>query len=574
MAEMPWFKSERTEEILDLAGEATEGITERPHVDKKAEKSVTSPPYMQVPLEDVQVRCGEMAKFQATIEGHPQPVIGWFKGISLLLDSERICQSKEGTSYSLILYNAQAEDGGVYTCMAKNAGGEVVCKAELVIYGDSQSPSQEVKKRSPRRKLHSFYEVKQEIGRGSFSILKRVIHKANRVACAAKFIPLRSRTRERAYRERDILVQLSHDRITQLLDQFETRKTLILVLELCSNEELLDRLYKKNMVTEAEVKFYIKQLLEGILYLHSNEILHLDIKPSNILMVHPNRDDLKICDFGFAQRINPSESQYSTYGSPEFVPPEVLSRSPVSTASDIWPVGVISYLSLTCKSPFAGENDRAALLNVQNGIISWNSSDWGHLSKEAKDFIEKILQPAPRTRPSVMECLSHPWFSHKPPSEEAHFIETKSLSFFVSRSKWQRSLMSYKSLLVMRPIPEILEKHHKNTSLGVSRQLVEESSSSSTSGSSSDNEILVSSGKKPFGPIPEVRLSVLEGSNDQEDEVFEDEFKLPEDSMPPIKTRRLKEPSAKGQLDGHPVREREISENGLNLVKKQDRWRI
>ncbi|XP_026538738.1 obscurin-like [Notechis scutatus] len=159
-----------------------------------------------------------------------------------------------------------------------------------------------------------------------------------------------------------------------------------------------------------------------------------------------------------------------------------------------------------------------------------------------------------------MECLSHPWFSHKPPSEEAHFIETKPLNFFVSRSKWQRSLMSYKSLLVMRPIPEILEKHHKNTSLGVSRQLVEESSSSSTSGSSSDNEILVSSGKKPFGPIPEVRLSVPERSNDRDDEVFEDEFKLPEGSMPPVKTRRLKEPSAKGQLDGHPVREREISE--------------
>ncbi|ETE62731.1 Obscurin, partial [Ophiophagus hannah] len=263
---------------------------------------------MQVPLEDVQVRCGEMAKFQAIIEGNPQPVVGWFKGISLLLDSERIYQSNEGTSYSLILYNARAEDGGVYACMAKNAGGEVVCKAELVVQEDKKS--QEAKKRSPRRKLHSFYEVKQEIGRGSFSILKRVIHKANRVACAAKFIPLRSRTREQAYRERDILVQLSHDRITQLLDQFETRKTLILILELCSNEDLLDRLYKKNKVTEAE--------------------------PSNILMVHPDRDDIKICDFGFAQRINPSQPQHSTYGSPEFVPPEVLSRSPVSMASDVW----------------------------------------------------------------------------------------------------------------------------------------------------------------------------------------------------------------------------------------------
>ncbi|XP_026538740.1 obscurin-like [Notechis scutatus] len=276
MAEVPWFRNEGTENILDLAREASEGIAERTCVDKKGEKSVTSPPYMQVPLEDVQVRCGEMAKFQAIIEGNPQPVVGWFKGISLLLDSERIYQSNESTSYSLVLYNTRAEDGGVYACMAKNAGGEVVCKAELVVQEDKKS--QEAKKRSPRRKLHSFYEVKQEIGRGSFSILKRVIHKANRVACAAKFIPLRSRTREQAYRERDILVQLSHDRITQLLDQFETRKTLILILELCSNEDLLDRLYKKNKVTEAEVKFYIKQLLEGILYLHSNEILHLDIK--------------------------------------------------------------------------------------------------------------------------------------------------------------------------------------------------------------------------------------------------------------------------------------------------------
>ncbi|ETE62732.1 Obscurin, partial [Ophiophagus hannah] len=52
-------------------------------------------------------------------------------------------------------------------------------------------------------------------------------------------------------------------------------------------------------------------------------------------------------------------------------------------------------ISLTCKSPFAGENDRATLLNIQNGIVSWNSSDWDHVSKEAKDFIEKILQPAP-----------------------------------------------------------------------------------------------------------------------------------------------------------------------------------
>lgn len=68
--------------------------------------------------------------------------------------------------------------------------------------------------------------------RGVFGFVKRVQHKGNQMSCAAKFIPLRSRTRTQAYRERDVLAELSHPLVTRLLDQFETRKTLILVLEL------------------------------------------------------------------------------------------------------------------------------------------------------------------------------------------------------------------------------------------------------------------------------------------------------------------------------------------------------
>lgn len=68
--------------------------------------------------------------------------------------------------------------------------------------------------------------------RGVFGFVKRVQHKGNKILCAAKFIPLRSRTRAQAYRERDILATLSHPLVTGLLDQFETRKTLILILEL------------------------------------------------------------------------------------------------------------------------------------------------------------------------------------------------------------------------------------------------------------------------------------------------------------------------------------------------------
>ncbi|KAH1178526.1 hypothetical protein KIL84_012228, partial [Mauremys mutica] len=562
-----WCRREGADVVWDVQSQIYIETTERTCVYKTEEKSAASPPFMQVTIEDVQVQSGELAKFHAVIEGNPQPTIAWYKDNSLLADSNRIHQVKEGTTYCLILDKAAPEDGGIYTCIAKNAGGEVLCKAELVVHEDKKD--QVTKKQSTRRKLHSFYEVKQEIGRGSFSFVKRVVHKGNRVSCAAKFIPLRSKTRTQSYQERDILATLSHDKIAQLLDEFETRKTLVLILELCSNEELLDRLFRKSVVTEAEVKLYIKQLLEGLSYLHNHNVLHLDIKPPNILMVYPEREDIKICDFGFAQKINPSEPQYSKYGSPEFVSPEIISQSPVSKASDIWAAGVISYLSLTCKSPFAGENDRATLLNIQNGTVSWTIPDFVHLSEEAKDFIRQLLQLSPEARPSALECLSHNWFLCNLPLEEAHFINTKQLKFIVARSKWQRSLMCYKSILVMRSIPEILQRTHKNTSLGISRHLVEESSSSTTTGSSSDNENASFPRRRHFGSTPELHLSVFDAPSYQEPPSYASEEKHSKVLVPPVKPTRRKYALVKSELGDKSPTESKVLMAGVFAQKAE-----
>ncbi|XP_016066117.1 PREDICTED: obscurin-like [Miniopterus natalensis] len=462
--------------------------------------AAASPPSMQVTIEDVQAQGGSTAKFQAVIEGNPQPTVTWYKDGVQLVDSTQLSQQQEGTTYSLVLRNVAQHDAGVYTCLAQNAGGQVLCKAELLVHGEDSKLDSE--KQSYRRKLHTFYEVKEEIGRGVFGFVKRVQHKGNQMSCAAKFIPLRSKTRTQAYRERDVLAELSHPLVTRLLDQFETRKTLILVLELCSSEELLDRLFKKSVVTEAEVKVYIQQLVEGLHYLHSHRILHLDIKPPNILMVHPAREDIKICDFGFAQKITSAEPKYSKYGSPEFVSPEIIEQTPVSEASDIWAMGVISYLSLTCSSPFAGESDRATLLNVLEGRVSWSSPVAAHLSQDAQDFIKAALQRAPENRPSAAQCLAHPWFLKSLPAEEAHFINTKQLKFLLARSRWQRSLMSYKSILVMRSIPELLQGPPDSPSLGVARHLRGDASASSSSSSSSDNELAPFARAKSLPPSP------------------------------------------------------------------------
>ncbi|XP_078308594.1 obscurin isoform X39 [Panthera onca] len=495
-------------DLWDIHSQVFMETTHRTYVYQASDTGATRPPSMQVTIEDVQAQRGSTAQFQAVIEGNPQPTVTWYRDDAQVVDGARLSQQREGTTYSLVLRDVTQQDAGVYTCLAQNAGGQVLCKAELVVHGgDSESDTE---KQSYRRKLHSFYEVKEEIGRGVFGFVKRVQHKGNQMFCAAKFIPLRSRTRTQAYRERDILATLSHPLVTGLLDQFETRKTLILVLELCSSEELLDRLFKKSVVTEAEVKVYIQQLAEGLHYLHGQSILHLDIKPPNILMVHPAREDIKICDFGFAQKITPAEPQYSKYGSPEFVSPEIIEQTPVSEASDIWAMGVISYLSLTCSSPFAGESDRATLLNVLEGRVSWSSPMAAHLSEDAQEFIKAALQRAPEARPSAAKCLAHPWFQKSVPAEEAHFINTKQLKFLLARSRWQRSLMSYKSILVMRSIPELLQGPPDSPSLGVARHLHEgASAASSSSSSSSDNELAPFARAKSLPPSPVTHSPLL-----------------------------------------------------------------
>ncbi|KAM4869513.1 LOW QUALITY PROTEIN: obscurin-like [Urocitellus parryii] len=468
--------------LWDVHSHVITETTQRTYVYQPIDTSATSSS-MGVTIEDVQVQAGGTAQFEAVIEGHPQPTVTWYKDGVQLEDSARLSQQKEGTTHCLLLKDVAQQDAGVYTCLTHNAAGQVLCKAELLVHGGDSEPDSE--EQSHWRKLHSFYKVKEEIGRGVFGFVKRVKHKGNKLFCAAKFIPLRSRTQAQEYQERDILATLSHPLVTGLLDQFETRKTLILILELCSSEELLDRLFKKSMVTEAEVKVYLQQLVEGLHYLHSQGFLHLDIKPPNILMVHPACEDIKICDFGFAQKITPSEPQYSKYSSPEFVSPEIIEQTPISEASDIWAMGVISYLSLTCSSPFAGESDRATLLNVLEGRVSWSSPMAAHLSEDAKDFLKATLQRAPGAQPSASQCLTHPWFLKSMPAEEAHFINTKQLKFLLARSHWQRCLMSYNSILVMRSIPELLWGPPNSPSLGVAWHLRAEASCSS----SSDNEL-------------------------------------------------------------------------------------
>ncbi|KAM8873329.1 striated muscle preferentially expressed protein kinase-like [Synchiropus picturatus] len=446
-------------------------------------------------MEDVEVHTGETSRLVVVVAGKPDPDILWFKDDVLLSESSFFTFVYDDPEYSLVVLNARPEHSGVYTCTAKNLGGSNSCKAELTVLTE-RKPAPDLMEDEATilrkmRRLTDYYDVHKEIGRGTHSYVKRVTRRADKTSFAAKFISSRGKRKGAALRELELLSRLDHQHVLCFHDAFEKKNVVVLVTELC-HEELLERMAKKTTVAEVEIRSSIQQILEGLRYLHQKNIAHLDIKPENILMSKLDSDRIRICDFGNAVELETSEEQYCKYGTPEYVAPEIVNQTPVSTATDIWPVGVIAYLCLTGVSPFAGENDRATALNIRNYNVAFEENMFAGLCKEAKGFIVKLLV-VDRLRPNATECLRHPWFK----STGSKTFSTAMIKQVLSRRQWQRSLVSYKSKMAMRAIPELLNDSSNHVSIAVARHLKDGSPPVS---SSSDSEADVD--ELPFVPMP------------------------------------------------------------------------
>ncbi|XP_061918758.1 striated muscle preferentially expressed protein kinase-like isoform X2 [Entelurus aequoreus] len=452
-------------------------------------------PKFETIMEDVDVEAGQTSLLAVVVEGKPDPDILWYKDDELLSESSYFTFVYDDPEYSLVILNARPGHSGVYTCTVKNMAGSNSCKAELTVHTERKEAIEPMEDKGTilrkMRRLTDYYDLHKEIGRGAFSYIKRVTQKKGKKDFAAKFTSARGKRKALALREMELLSTLDHERIIYFQDAFEKKNVVVLITELC-HEELLERMSRRTTVTELEIRRSVQQVLEGLRYLHEKGIAHLDIKPENILMTGTSSDQIRICDFGNAIRLESSEEHYCKYGTPEYVSPEIVNQTPVSTATDIWPVGVITYLCLTGVSPFAGENDRATALNIRNYNVAFEESMFSALCKEARGFVIKLLV-VDRLRPSAVECLRHPWFK----SESNNGICTARLKQTLSRRRWQRSLISYKSKMVMRTIPEILNDASNHVSIAVARQLKDGSPPPS---SSSDSEADVD--ELPFIPMP------------------------------------------------------------------------
>lgn len=179
-----------------------------------------------------------------------------------------------------------------------------------------------------------------------------------------------------------------------------------------SGGELFERITAEGyQMSEAEVINYMRQICEGVKHMHERNIIHLDIKPENIMCQTKTSTNVKLIDFGLATRLDPNEVVKISTGTAEFAAPEIVEREPVGFYTDMWAVGVLAYVLLSGLSPFAGENDIETLKNVKACDWDFDEEAFVNVSDEGKDFIRNLLVKNKEKRMTAHECLAHSWLT-------------------------------------------------------------------------------------------------------------------------------------------------------------------
>ncbi|KAG1803815.1 Pkinase-domain-containing protein [Suillus plorans] len=215
-------------------------------------------------------------------------------------------------------------------------------------------------------------------------------------------------------REIDLLKDLSHPNIVQYLYSSVDDDFLNIFLEYVPGGSVTALLRSYGAFEEPLVKNFVRQILQGLNYLHERDIIHRDIKGANILV--DNKGGIKISDFGISKKVDGNlltgkrMNRPSLQGSVFWMAPEVVKQTAHTSAADIWSVGCLVVEMLTGEHPWAQLTQMQAIFKIGQSAKPAIPSD---ISSEAQDFLTKTFDLDHSARPSAGELLQHHWVAVK-----------------------------------------------------------------------------------------------------------------------------------------------------------------
>lgn len=291
--------------------------------------------------------------------------------------------------------------------------------------------------------IRDLYDIKRELGAGTFATVKLGVLKSTGQMYAIKIIDKATlqENREALLTEISILKQVDHKNVINMKEIFETRKKLYLIMDVLDGGELFDRIVENGTFSEKDASDLSRSIIGAVEYLHGLGIVHRDLKPENLLYTDRSANaEIKIADFGLSKFITNGELLHTACGTPGYVAPEVLLLQGYGKQVDMWSVGVIIYILLCGFPPFYAENDAEMFEAIKAASYDFPSPYWDRISDSAKDLVRGLLQKNPDRRLTTTQALQHPWIIGDSASTEVNTELIETLKEFNAKRRFQQGV--------------------------------------------------------------------------------------------------------------------------------------
>ncbi|XP_040273527.1 serine/threonine-protein kinase PLK2-like isoform X2 [Bufo bufo] len=287
----------------------------------------------------------------------------------------------------------------------------------------------------------SLYKRGKLLGKGAFGRCYKCTDVSSRQVFAVKMI---SHTRNIVRPQRggvkkeiELHSQLKHRNIVRFYHHFQDQTYMYLAMEYCRHKSLAHILRVRKLLTEPEVRYYMKQILQGVQFLHHQGIIHRDLKLSNFFIA--KNMVVKIGDLGLATTVEQCEKIPGIIcGTPNYLSPEVLAKDGHSFKSDIWALGCIMYTMLSGYSPFRAHSQKEMYYFIREGFFPVPS----YISLSGKRLIISLLASCPSSRPCIEDIISHEFFTQDEKAEETVRTCDESLNILMKGRMNHRNKMT------------------------------------------------------------------------------------------------------------------------------------